>query len=850
MRTRLLAICFFLFSLSAFSQSPLINEIAQKLNDYYQFYPKEKIELTTDKEVYAPEEIIWFSTMITNSAGQLAKPESPKYHVALYSRNGVLISSDTYQTKAGVMKGDLRIPNGLAEGNYALVAYTDLISKANEAFCKLIFINPRDKAAVRLVETERPPFFVPGKSVNYSFLVEEMDGSPFKKEKLEYELFDGDKLILDDKVKSDEFGKVSLEIAIPQKNYSSPLSMKIFSKRNELNYSTILPVKNQKMAVQFFPEAGALVAGTQQKIGFAVFDEMGNPQSVTGNILDQAGNKVQTIKTLLPGYGIFSITAEKGKKYSLKLTSALGENQLFPLPDSQDGLLMMITKTDQEFIYANLMLTGDQSNMLYLVANQRESVVWASELEMSGPARLRIPKEQFPEGISLISVFDENQQVLARRMIFIDREDDTHIELSAPNQLKVGEVFKFGLKADVPEDTDLPIVNLSISSMQEKLDWPYKWDNWLLVNSDLEKVIPNLESLMSKENIESTMNHILVANQLKNFDWDEVLNFEPEREQTKYHQSGLSGQVVNQENEPVPNAKVSFLNSQNMKILHLSTDENGGFYQQAIEPDQLDNFVIKAMGPDGNENLMVRFEKSLSEEIKAYVINFIQSNADLEPAQYSSDFYRDNTFLFSERTKAPKQKTEPAYKKYLQSATSLLDVIKMIKSFRLDGDLIIFPGGTNSLMAQDGALIVIDGQKVGTSASVLNSISPLDVESINISTNPVDIQRHTGLNSVGVIEIETKRGKSIEVIEQEDVEDIHQDGYRVARDFWLKKSEKPAMQPTTLFWSPAVRINPSGQSEFEVMASEVAGKFIIQADLIDLDGKVTSVSKVIEIMPK
>ncbi len=180
---------------------------------------------------------------------------------------------------------------------------------------------------------------------------------------------------------------------------------------------------------------------------------------------------------------------------------------------------------------------------------------------MSGPTRLKIPKEQFPEGISLISVFDENHQVLARRIIFIDREDDAHIELSIPDHLKVGEVFKFGLKADVPEDSDLPIVNLSISSIQEKMDWPYKWDNWLLINSDLEKVIPNLESLMSRENIGSTLNHILVANQLKNFKWDEVLNFYSEREQTKYHQSGLFGQAVNQENEPVPHAKVSRKNA-------------------------------------------------------------------------------------------------------------------------------------------------------------------------------------------------------------------------------------------------------------------------------------------------
>ncbi|WP_321288232.1 hypothetical protein [uncultured Sunxiuqinia sp.] len=57
------------------------------------------------------------------------------------------------------------------------------------------------------------------------------------------------------------------------------------------------------------------------------------------------------------------------------MTSALGENQLFPLHDAQDGLMMTITKTDQEFIYANLVLTGDQSNILYLVANQRGAII-------------------------------------------------------------------------------------------------------------------------------------------------------------------------------------------------------------------------------------------------------------------------------------------------------------------------------------------------------------------------------------------------------------------------------------------------------------------------------------------
>jgi len=107
------------------------------------------------------------------------------------------------------------------------------------------------------------------------------------------------------------------------------------------------------------------------------------------------------------------------------------------------------------------------------------------------------------------------------------------------------------------------------------------------------------------------------------------------------------------------------------------------------------------------------------------------------------------------------QKTEniPSYVKMLQSGTQLLEVIQTIKPYRLEGSNIVFVGGSNSLMAQGGALIVIDGVNRGTDVAILRNISSFDVSKINVSTNPVDIQRYTGLNSVGLIEIWLKKGE-------------------------------------------------------------------------------------------
>ena len=851
MKTRLLSIFLALFSLTTSAQSVVISNIAQKLNDYYQFYPSEKVQLTTDKEVYKTDEIIWFSALITNANGQQVKPASSELQVGLYSANGIRIASGVYKTHEGLLKGDLMIPKGLDEGKYVLTAHTSLMSQANEVFYKKIYLNPKNEEAIRFKAEEKPTILIPGKSNTYSFAVEEMDGTPGKKEKLEFELMDGKNILLSDKIKTDDTGKGILNLTLPDKNFEQPLKLVVSTKKGELNYASVLPVKSEQINLKFYPEGGKLIAGLPQKVGFTAHNEMGQPVSIAGQILDKDGNKMSDIKTLVPGFGVSSLSLEKGEKYTLHITSELGENQTTELPAAEAGFSMAISRTDDDFIYANLTPASQEKTTLYLLANKGDEIFWASEVQTEGTTRIKIPKNQFPQGISLLSAFNQKGQPIANRLVFIASQEVSPMALSAPEKVKAEEVFKFVLETPNPADIADSRVNLSMSAAEENPGWTTHWNTWLFLNSDLETPIPDSEKLLSSNNVESTMNYLLIANQIKNFEWHTILNFDREWEQNKYQQSGIFGQVTDKNHESVPNAKVSFMNAQNMQTLNTSTDKNGEFYQQAIDPKELENFAIKAIGPDGSENLQVTFQKSLPEQISEQVKAFINTHASLAQMQFSSDFYQQNPSLFTKIKVAAtaSQKSEPSYKKFLQTATSLTDVIKTIKPFRMEGDKIIFPGGTNSINAQDGALIVLDGQKMGTSASVLNSISPLDVETINISTNPVDIQRYTGLNSVGLIEIQTKRGQVAEEVESSEAEKIEENGYRIPRDFWLKKSEQSERQPTTLLWNPAVKLNSSGRSEFEIATNQVLGKFIIRADVISPNGKITQVSKIVEVVP-
>lgn len=91
----------------------------------------------------------------------------------------------------------------------------------------------------------------------------------------------------------------------------------------------------------------------------------------------------------------------------------------------------------------------------------------------------------------------------------------------------------------------------------------------------------------------------------------------------------------------------------------------------------------------------------------------------------------------------------------------VFSMIQQIKPFRLtDGRIIFTSVAPDTNGRQDGALIVVDGIMLGQDPRVIENMNPTDIDRINISTEFVDIQRYTGFNTTGVIEIWTKTGRT------------------------------------------------------------------------------------------
>lgn len=207
-------------------------------------------------------------------------------------------------------------------------------------------------------------------------------------------------------------------------------------------------------------------------------------------------------------------------------------------------------------------------------------------------------------------------------------------------------------------------------------------------------------------------------------------------------------------------------------------------------------------------------------------------------ANYSQDVYylASNPIFRNKLLEAMKhEKEEPFYKEQLRSGVPLRDVIYNMRQYQvMGGDKIVFQGSVNSLMFQGGALIVQDGVRLGESIGLLDFFNPNDIDEIIISTKPEEILNYTGLNSVGVIHIKTKRGENTEGETGDGAEkEFESPDYSKGSE----DNEKKTDLRTTIYYKPFVKADslPSG---FHFYHSDIRSKFRGRVEGVDSAGNV------------
>ena len=116
--------------------------------------------------------------------------------------------------------------------------------------------------------------------------------------------------------------------------------------------------------VTFYPESGSILQNISCKIVFTAEGIDKKKISITGVIINERGDTVQSVKTLLPGIGYFHIYANPGERYILKCENRDRIRKNFYLPMmSENGFGLKIIENKEQWMQGGTMgVQGDSMN--------------------------------------------------------------------------------------------------------------------------------------------------------------------------------------------------------------------------------------------------------------------------------------------------------------------------------------------------------------------------------------------------------------------------------------------------------------------------------------------------------
>ncbi len=764
------------FLSSAQDQGP-IPQLSKQLTDYYNANPGVKVYVTTDKTHYKPAETIWFQVLVTEEIFPYLTRESGELIVKLFDAQGKSEIQQLFKLKNGSASCDVKLPKEMSKGIYFLSVYSSESNTFGEVSTTALSIDPEYNNQWTLRTRFKDSISSAGQKNELYAELSDLGGEKKKNTTIRYQLTNGTEILEKGKIKSDENGKMTLPFTMPSKTNGQPFVLEINDKDTWEN-DLFVPSGLDSVVIRFFPEGGTLIPGTPSKIGFTAFNKWGIPVDAEGTILNETGSTAAQIKTFTRGLGFFSMVCEANQKYKLVLSGKMGEKQTFQLPVTDPkGLTLSVVKTDADFISANLIFADKQKHAVALTVTQGSSIFWAADMDVDGTGRIKIPAVNIPQGINLLSVFSKEGVLMGERIVYMDKKLELKVTV-LPEKSSIAPDNTLKVKILLTNENNQPVagnVTVRVSDQYRNEYAQPRINEFLLLGSVLETPFSLVSGAMKGKIAQSTLLDVfLIANKIKGHDWEKIKNFRPDQVQGGKERLNFSG----------------------------------------------------------NKNLEVQFSGYISKCAQNYKLMYRNKIPD---ATYLSN----NAALF---VKAPKLfKTNNTaldnQRKMFASSSSILEVIKTLKPYKVVSNQIVFIGSENSLNYQGGALIVLDGQQLGTDISALSSISPMEVDHINVSTNAMDIQRYTGLNSVGVIEIFQKKATVREVKTADESSEKYENGYRLPKQFAAEAATSKTDLRTTLQWIPLLSIDQTGQAEFSVGTGKVLSDFVVEVEGITTDGR-------------
>ncbi len=647
--------------------------------------------------------------------------------------------------------------------------------------------------------------------------------------------------------------------------------------------------------LQFFPESGDLVGGVESRVAFKGTDATGIPFPVAGRVVDSKGKEVVTFSSVHDGMGYFTLTPDLNEKYRAEWKDAAGKQHKTDLPAAKkDGLVLRLDQ-DATSIHFALSRPGPEEvpgTAVYLVGQMQQQMVYMATANVSKTQTVRgsIPVENLPAGILQLTVFSQQHQPLAERIVFVNQLEyyfitDLNMALKGVEKRRKNVV-----QIDVP---DTILTNLSVSVTDADVNPRQKGEqdifSQVLLTSDIKGYVHNPGYYFSSD-VDSVLRHrdlVMMTHGWRRFVWKEVL-------------AGKFPQITKLPSDYIAiNGRISGLTRSQLTQKELTgileIDKKQQFINIPVDPSG--TFSVPGLVFFDTARLFYQFNNDKDKILTATAAFDIKNNlfhgyATVKPDTFlshhtllpdrvalarNSDLSKKfaevqdarrkvqtlETVTVTARQKSKQQLMDEEYTSGLFSggdgytfimdddvaARSAISVLNYLQG-RVAG-LQIAGNGSQMSLAWRGGSPTLFLNEMQSDVSMIQSISMNDVAMIKVFRPP--FFGAPGGGSGGAIAVYTKKGAAMNSDQVKGLDFANIPGYSVVKEFYSPDYSKYDERHTdgdfrsTLYWNPFILTGKDSRRVFFTFYNnDITKRFRIVVEGCDADGKLTRIEKVFE----
>ncbi|KDN55575.1 TonB-dependent receptor [Flavobacterium seoulense] len=634
--------------------------------------------------------------------------------------------------------------------------------------------------------------------------------------------------------------------------------------------------KQNAFKVDFFPEGGSILENVSSIVGFKAVDIDGKPIDIRGELFDSNNELVTAFESVHDGMGKLQMLSMEEKSYFTKIKNPRGEELQVELPKIlKQGYLVSFKAIKGKNIISistNQATLQQNPNPTLTVICKARGIPYLETAQTltENTFSFELPKENTPEGISQITIYDSNNKPQSERLIYIEKEHNLEVELVTDKlnyQLNEKTILnvRSKSKAGNPKSASFSLSVTDTNGVEDE-NFDSNICSYFLMESDIRGKVHHPGYYFDNKNPKRLehLDNLLLTQGWRDFVWKTLPTSKTEFKVEKgITISGKVKQVFADKPFVNNNLTLSLMNKKNRNFFSTITDSIGKFKFENLMFSGKTNMYLNSVNEKGKfkgEIVLDSIEHSpIHVKLKKELTLLPETNQSIienVSKKYIAFGVKPENMLKEVEVKAPKKNNAvvlygvPDYSyvpdEKAKEFISIYDVLDKVPGVLVIDTTVSIPGEGDK--ENTSPLILIDGYPI-LEISQLLMVSPYEIEKIDVIRGSqlamLYIVNSEVNGSAGAISIFTNRYKNLGKPNKNPLYSIKKEieGFYSARIFYSPDPEKPnaeldkkAAVRNTIYWNPYVHPDETGNSYLDYFNNGVETKVKVNLEGITANG--------------